>query len=157
MTSWVNPIPEGYASAIPYLIVRGAAKAIDFYRNAFGATEVMRYPAPDGKIGHAEVKIGNALFMIADEYPEMGHKNPHSLGGSPVSMMVYVENVDLVAHKAQEQGATIRRPLSDQFYGDRSCTLEDPFGHIWHFATHKEDVSLEEMQRRMTRQEPQTA
>jgi PhnB protein len=155
--SAVNPIPEGYASAIPYLIVRGAAEAIDFYKSVFGATEVMRYPAPDGKIGHAEVKIGNALFMLADEYPEMGHKAPQAVGGSPVSVMVYVDNVDALTAKAKKSGAKILRPLADQFYGDRSCTLEDPFGHIWHFATHKEDVSPEEMHRRMNSRETQTA
>src|ERR1043165_4201141 len=154
MGSSVKPIPEGYASAIPYLIIRGAAKAIDFYKSAVGATEVRRYPAPDGKIGHAELKIGNALFMLADEYPEMGHKAPQAVGGTAVSVMVYVENVDALARQAEKKGAKIRRPLADQFYGDRSCTLEDPFGHIWHFATHKEDVSLEEMQRRMQRTEP---
>jgi len=145
----VKPIPDGYGSAIPYLIVRGAAKAIDFYKEVFGATEMMRFPAPDGRIGHAELKIGNALFMIADEYPELGHRDPRDVGGTPVSIMVYVPDVDSLVRKAQMRGATMRRPLADQFYGDRSCTLEDPFGHVWHFATHKEDVSFEEMGRRM--------
>ena len=145
----VKPIPDGYGSAIPYLIVRGAAQAIDFYKQNFGATELMRFPAPDGRIGHAELKIGNALFMIADEHPELGHRDPRDVGGVPVSIMVYVEDVDALVRKAQKHGATLRRPLTDQFYGDRSCTLEDPFGHVWHFATHKEDVSIEEMSRRM--------
>jgi PhnB protein len=153
MAGNVKAIPDGYGSAIPYLIIKGATKAIEFYRKAFGATEVMRYPAPDGKIGHAELKIGNALFMLADEYPEMGHREPNSIGGTPVSVMVYVQDVDALARNAQLSGAKVRRPLSDQFYGDRSCTLEDPFGHVWHFATHKEDVSAEEMHRRMKQTE----
>jgi PhnB protein len=145
----VKPIPDGYGSAIPYLIVRGAAAAIDFYKDVYGATEMMRFPAPDGRIGHAELKIGEALFMIADEHPELGHRDPRDVGGTPVSVMVYVPDVDALSKKAQKHGAKVRRPLADQFYGDRSCTLEDPFGHVWHFATHKEDLSLEEMNRRM--------
>lgn len=154
----VNPIPDGYGSAIPYLIVRGAAQAIDFYKQNFGATEMMRFPAPDGRIGHAELKIGNALFMIADHHPELGHRDPRDVGGVPVSIMVYVEDVDALVNKAQRHGAKVRRPLADQFYGDRSCTLEDPFGHVWHFATHKEDVSFEEMNRRMkSMREPDVA
>jgi PhnB protein len=145
----VKPIPDGYGSAIPYLIVRGAGQAIDFYTSVFGATEVMRFPAPDGRIGHAELKIGNGLFMLADEHPELGHRDPRDVGGTPVSIMVYVPDVDALVRRALKAGSKIRRPLADQFYGDRSCTLEDPFGHVWHFATHKEDVSAEEMTRRM--------
>ncbi len=153
----VKPVPDGYGSAIPYLIVRGAGKAIDFYKAVFGATETMRFPAPDGRIGHAELKIGGALFMIADEYPELGHRDPRDVGGTPVSVMVYVPDVDALVATAIRHGARIRRPLADQFYGDRSCTLEDPFGHIWHFATHKEDVSFEEMHRRLRAHERDVA
>ena len=144
----VKPIPEGYHSVTPYLIVRGAAAAIDYYTKAFGAKELFRFPAPDGKIGHAEIKIGDAPIMIADEYPDMGYNGPQSLGGSPVSLMIYVEDVDTVFNRAVESGGTVKEALQDKFYGDRMGTLVDPFGHIWHVATHKEDVSTEEMERR---------
>ncbi|HZI49960.1 MAG TPA: VOC family protein [Pyrinomonadaceae bacterium] len=144
----VKPIPEGYHSVTPYLIVRGAAAAIDYYTKAFGAKELFRFPAPDGKIGHAEIKIGDAPIMIADEYPDMGYNGPQSLGGSPVSLMIYVEDVDTVFNRAVESGGTVKEALQDKFYGDRIGTLVDPFGHIWHVATHKEDVSMEEMERR---------
>lgn len=144
----VKPIPEGYHSVTPYLIVRGAAAAIDYYIKAFGAKELFRFPAPDGKIGHAEIKIGDAPIMIADEYPDMGYNGPQSLGGSPVSLMIYVEDVDTVFNRAVESGGTVKEALQDKFYGDRMGTLVDPFGHIWHVATHKEDVSMEEMERR---------
>jgi PhnB protein len=143
----VQPIPKGYHSATPYLIINGAAAAIEFYKKAFGAMELMRFPMGD-KIGHAEIKIGNSPIMMADEYPEMGYKGPKALGGSPVSIMLYVEDVDSVFNRAVTAGATVKEAVQDKFYGDRSGTLQDPFGHVWHIATHKEDVSVEEMQRR---------
>ena len=144
-----KPIPEGYHSVTPYLIIKGATQAIDFYKKAFGATELFRMPAPGGKIGHAEIKIGDSPIMLADEFPEMGHKSPQTLGGSPISIMIYVTDVDTVFNQAIAAGGKEQRPVKDQFYGDRSGTLEDPFGHVWHVATHKEDVSPEEMERRM--------
>lgn len=144
----VKPIPEGYHTATPYLIIRGAAEAIEFYQKAFGATELFRFPAPDGKIGHAEIKIGDSPIMLADEFPEMGYKGPQTLGGSPVSIMIYVDDVDTVFDRAIAAGASVKEAVSDRFYGDRTGTLEDPFGHRWHVATHKEDVSVEEMERR---------
>jgi PhnB protein len=143
-----KPIPEGYHTATPYLIIRGAADAIEFYQKAFGATELFRFPAPDGKIGHAEIKIGDSPIMLADEYPEMGYKGPQTLGGSPVSIMIYVEDVDTVFNRAVSSGGSIKEAVQDKFYGDRMGTLTDPFGHVWHISTHKEDVSVEEMQRR---------
>jgi PhnB protein len=144
----VKPIPDGYHSVTPYLIIRAAAEAIEFYKTAFGAIELMRMPAPGGKIGHAEIKIGDSPIMLADEFPEMGYKSPQTLGGSPVSIMIYVEDVDVVFDQAVGAGAKVQRPVKDQFYGDRMGTLEDPFGHVWHVSTHKEDVSAEEMERR---------
>ena len=144
----VKSIPEGYHSVTPYLIIRGAAAAIEFYKNAFGATELFRFPTPDGKIGHAEIKIGDSPIMLADEFADMGYNGPHTLGGSPVSLMIYVADVDAVFNRALEAGATVKEALQDKFYGDRNGTVIDPFGHIWHIATHKEDVSPEEMQRR---------
>ena len=150
----VKPIPAGYHSVTPYLIVRGAAEAIDFYRKAFSAVELFRFPSPDGKIGHAEIKIGDSPIMMADEYPEMGYQGPQSIGGSPVSLMIYVEDVDSLFNQAVDAGATVKEALQDKFYGDRMGTVIDPFGHVWHLATHKEDVSMEEMQERM---KPHTA
>ena len=144
----VKPIPEGYHSVTPYLIVRGAADAIEFYTKAFGAVELFRFPAPDGKIGHAEIKVGDSPIMLADEYPDMGYNGPQSLGGSPVSLMIYVADVDAVFNQAVAMGATAKEAVQDKFYGDRMGTVIDPFGHRWHLATHKEDVSVEEMQRR---------
>jgi len=143
-----KPIPEGYHSVTPYLIIRNAAEAIEFYKKAFGAIELFRFPAPGGKIGHAEIKIGDSPIMLADEYPDMGYKGPQSLNGSPVSLMVYIEDVDKVFNRAIDAGATVKEAVQDKFYGDRSGTLTDPFGHVWHIATHKEDVSSEEMERR---------
>ena len=143
-----KPIPEGYHTATPCLIIGGAADAIEFYKKAFGATELFRFPAPDGKIGHAEIKIGDSPIMLADEYPEMGYKGPQTLGGSPVSLMIYVDDVDTVFNRAVDAGATVKEAVSDKFYGDRIGTLTDPFGHVWHVSTHKEDVSVEEMERR---------
>jgi len=142
-------IPDGYHSVTPYLIINGASEAIAYYQKAFGATELFRMPAPEGKIGHAEIKIGDSPIMLADEYPEMGYKSPRTLGGSPVSIMIYVEDVDTVFDQAIAAGGKAQRPVKDQFYGDRSGTLEDPFGHVWHVATHKEDVTPEEMEKRM--------
>jgi PhnB protein len=144
----VNPVPEGYHSIIPYLVVKDAAAAIDFYTQAFGATEIMRMPMGD-RIGHAELKIGDAHIMLADEFPESGHVGPESHGGTSVSIMVYLPDVDTVFARAVQAGAREERPVQDQFYGDRSGTFIDPFGHRWMIATHVEDVSPEEMQRRM--------
>jgi PhnB protein len=145
----VKAIPDGYHSVTPYLIISGAAAAIDYYKQAFGATELLRMPAPGGKVGHAEIKIGDSPIMLADEHPDMGYKSPQTLGGSPVSIMIYVADVDKVFDQAIAAGGKAQRPVKDQFYGDRSGTLEDPFGHVWHVATHTEDVSAEEMERRM--------
>jgi PhnB protein len=144
----VKPIPEGYHSVTPYLIIKGAANAIEFYKKAFGATELFRMDH-QGKIGHAEIKIGDSPIMLSDEASEMGYVGPTSLGGSPVSIMIYVEDVDTIFKQAIEAGGEQLKPLQDQFYGDRSGSLKDPFGHIWHVATHKEDVSPEEMDKRM--------
>ena len=146
--STVKPTPEGYHSVTPYLIIKGAADAIEFYKRAFGATELLRMPHPDGRVGHAEIKIGDSPVMLADEFPEMGHKSPTTLGGSPVSLMIYVDDVDTVFNRAIAEGAKSDRPLETKFYGDRSGSLTDPFGHLWHIATHVEDVSEEEMQKR---------
>jgi PhnB protein len=148
MPSQVKSIPDGFHGATPYLCVANAAKAIEFYQQAFGATEVMRLAEPSGKIGHAEVKIGEAIIMLADEYPEFGHRSPQSLGGSPISIHLYVEDVDALASRAVAAGATLLRPVADQFYGDRTANLQDPFGHRWSIATHKEDVPQAELQRR---------
>jgi PhnB protein len=141
-------IPEGYRTATPYLIIKGAAEAIDFYKRAFGATELLRMADPQGRIGHAEIKIGDSVIMLADEHPAMGYRGPRSLGGSSVSILLYLENVDGVFERAIKAGAKAQRAVADQFYGDRSGTLEDPFGHVWTVATHVEDVPAEELQRR---------
>jgi PhnB protein len=143
-----KPIPEGYHSVTPYLIIRDAARAIDFYKKAFGAKELFRLPSPDGKIGHAEIRIGNSVVMLADEHPDFQAHSPQKYGGTPVSLLIYVEDVDKVYPQAIAAGGQETRPLKDQFYGDRSGTLTDPFGHIWTIASHKEDVSPQEMQRR---------
>jgi len=145
----VKPIPPGYHTVTPYLIVRGAAQAIEFYKKAFGAKETMRHASPDGRVGHAELTIGDSTIMLADEHPEMGFRGPQSLGGSAVCIVLYVEDVDARFNQAAGAGAKTLRPLKDQFYGDRSGTIEDPFGHVWTIATHKEDVSPEETKRRM--------
>lgn len=144
----VKPIPDGYHSVTPYLIVNGAARAIDFYKQAFGATELLRMDGPDGSIGHAEIKIGDSPVMLADEHPQMGFRSPRTLGGAGISLMIYLENVDEVFPRAIAAGAKELRAIQDQFYGDRSGTLEDPFGHVWTISTHKEDLSNEEMTRR---------
>jgi PhnB protein len=143
----VQPIPAGYHNVTPYLMVRDGARAIAFYRDAFGAGEVMRFNTPDGKIAHAEVKIGDSHVMLADESPEFA--GPQTLGGAGISLMLYVDDVDATFARAVAAGATIRRPVADQFYGDRVGTIADPFGHVWSIGTHREDVSVEEMQRRM--------
>ncbi len=141
----VKPIPEGYHSITPYLIIKGASAAIDFYKKAFGATELFRMPDPSGKgIAHAEIKIGDSPIMLADEQPQM-YRSPQALGGTPVSLMLYVDDVDAVFPRAVAAGAQVVKPVEDQFYGDRSGTLHDPFGHLWTIATHKKDVSPEEM------------
>jgi PhnB protein len=144
----VKPVPDGYSDVTVYLIVRGARRAIDFYTKAFGAVELMRLDAPGGLIGHAEVRIGETPVMIADENPEWGVKAPESLGGSPVHMLLYVADCDAVFSRALAEGAKELRPLKDQFYGDRTGTLLDPFGHQWTIATRKEDLSVDEIKRR---------
>ena len=144
----VQPIPDGYPRVSPYLCVNGANAALDFYRSVFGATERMRMPAPDGKIGHAELQIGDSVIMLSDEYPEMGIRSPRAIGGSPVTISVYVEDVDAVFNRAVAAGATSLRAVENQFYGDRSGQFEDPFGHRWSVATHVEDVSPDEMAKR---------
>lgn len=144
----VKPVPEGYHNVTPYLVIAGATAAIEYYKKVFGATERMRMDAPGGKVGHAELVIGDSTVMLADEFPEMGFRSPRTLGGSPVSLLLYVEDVDAVFGRAVSAGAKSLRPVADQFYGDRMGTLEDPFGHVWSVATHTEDVPPEEMRRR---------
>lgn len=144
----VQAIPDGYPQVTPYLCVDGAAAAIDFYSRVFGATERMRMGGPDGKVGHAELQIGSGLVMLADEFPDMGQRSPKALGGSPVTVSLYVEDVDAVFARALEAGATEVRPVTDQFYGDRVGQFSDPWGHLWSVATHVEDVSPEEMAQR---------
>lgn len=147
--SAVKPIPLGYHTVTPYLFIKGAAAALAFYKKAFGAQEVMRLEQPDGRIGHAEIKIGDSPVMLADEYPEMGYRSPQSVGSTTMSIHLYVEDVDSMTSQAIAAGATVEKPVADQFYGDRTGTVKDPFGHLWSIATHKEDVSPEEMQRRI--------
>ncbi|HEX4588858.1 MAG TPA: VOC family protein [Gemmataceae bacterium] len=145
----VKPIPDGYHTVTPYLIVKGAAQALDFYKKAFGATELFRMPGPDGRVMHAEFRIGSSPIMIGDECPQMGATAPQPGAKVPVTLHLYVENVDAFVDRAVSAGATVVRPLANQFYGDRSCGLACPFGHSWYVATHIEDVSMEEMQKRM--------
>ena len=147
-TRKVQPIPAGYHTLTPYLSIRGAAAAIDFYKRAFGAREKLRMDAPGGKIGHAELRIGDSVVMLADEYPDMDFLSPQARGGTPVTLHLYVRDSDAVVGKAVEAGAKILRPLKDEFYGDRTGTIQDPFGHIWHVATHKEELSKAELRRR---------
>lgn len=149
MKHTVKPIPQGFHTATPYLTVRDAASAIEFYKQAFGATETMRLMGANGRVQHAEFALGDSAIMIADECPEWGNRSPQSFGGSPISIHLYVEDVDATANQAVAAGAKVCRPVEDQFYGDRAGTLTDPFGHIWIIGTHKEDVSLEEIQKRM--------
>lgn len=152
MASKAKPVPDGYHSVTPYLSVQNAALAIEFYKKALGAAEVVRMDMPGGKVGHAELQIGDSRIMLADEFPDMPEavaRSPKSLGGTSFGINLYVEDVDARFKRAVEAGATVKRPVKDQFYGDRSGTLEDPFGHIWTISTHVEDVSPEEMKRRL--------
>ena len=144
----VKPIPDGYPRVSPYLCVNGGTAALEFYKSVFGATERMRMPAPDGRIGHAELQFGDSVIMLADEYPEMGIRSPRAIGGTPVTISVYVEDVDAVFNRAVAAGAKSLRAVETQFYGDRSGQFEDPFGHRWSVATHVEDVAPDEMERR---------
>jgi PhnB protein len=146
----VKPIPDGYPVVSPYLCVDGATAAIQFYGEVLGATERMRMPAPGGKVGHAELQIGDSVIMVSDEFPEMGQLSPRSVGGSPVVISVYVDDVDGVFERAQQAGAEVVRPPEDQFYGDRAAQFNDPFGHRWSVATHIEDVPPDEMAKRVT-------
>lgn len=143
----VNFTPDGYHAVTPYLIVKGAARALDFYKEALGAEELMRMAGPDGSVAHAEIKVGDSILMLGDENPAWGAKAPDA-GGSPVGLMLYVPDVDARFGKAVAAGATVKKPVQDQFYGDRSGSLVDPFGHTWTIATHVEDVAPEEMERR---------
>lgn len=152
MANHVKPIPDGYHTLTPYLHVRGGARAIEFYKQAFGATEQFRMDGPDGTIGHAEIKIGDSVVMLADEVPERGIHSPQSLNGASSSFMLYVEDVDAAFARALAAGGTVSRPVATQFYGDRTGTIADPFGHEWSLATHVEDVSPEEMDKRMQKQ-----
>jgi PhnB protein len=145
----VKPIPDGYHSVTPYLVISGASRAIEFYQQAFGAKENMRLLGPDGCVGHAEIQIGDSRVMLADECPQRGAHSPQKLGGTPVSLMLYVEDVDAVAARAVAAGAKELHPVKDQFYGDRSGTFSDPFGHVWTIASHREDVSPAELEKRM--------
>lgn len=146
----VKPIPDGYHSVTPYLIVDDAARALEFYKKAFGAVELMRMPAPGGKIGHAEIRIGDSPIMLADE-SEMGARSARSIGGSPISLMVYVEDVDARVAQAVAAGATLVRPVANQFYGDRTGGVDDPFGYHWYIATHVEDVPPDELEKRASK------
>jgi PhnB protein len=143
-----QPIPEGYPRVTPYLIVDGASAAIDFYTSVLGATERMRMSAPDDRVGHAELEIGDSVIMLADESPEMDARSPRTVGGTPVSLHVYVEDADSTFERAIGAGATALQQVEDKFYGDRSGSFEDPFGHRWHVATHVEDVPPGEMEKR---------
>ncbi len=147
----VAPIAAGYHAVTPYLAIRGAAAALEFYQKAFGAKEIMRMPGPKGDIGHAEIRIGDSRIMLADEYPEIQFLSPAARGGTTVSIHLYVKDVDAMVARAIAAGAKLTRPVADQFYGDRTGSLEDPFGHVWHVATHKEDLSMAELRRRAER------
>lgn len=144
----VKPIPDGYHNVTPYLCVKGAADAIEFYKKAFGATEIMRMGSPGGKIGHAELQFGDSRVMLADEHPEMGFLSPQTVGGSPIMIHLYVDDVDVTANRAVGAGAKVTKAVEDQFYGDRGGQLEDPFGHKWYVSTHKEDLTPEEVGKR---------
>jgi PhnB protein len=146
--STAKPVPPGHHTVTPYLAIKNALRALEFYTKAFGAAEVYRLVMPDGRLGHAEIRLGDSLIMLADEFPEYGGKAPDTLGGSPVALHLYVDDVDQFFRRALAAGARERKPVMDQFYGDRSGQLEDPFGHLWWVATHKEDLSPEEVQRR---------
>jgi PhnB protein len=152
MPTTVKPIPEGHHAVTPYLSIKGAANAIEFYKKAFRAREVMRMAQPDGRVGHAELQIGDSRIMLADEFPDMNFRGPHSIGGTPVHLHLYVSDADAVVNQAVAAGAKVLRPVQDQFYGDRSGSLVDPHGHVWHVATHKEDLSVEDIQKRAAAQ-----
>ena len=145
----VKPVPDGYHTVTPYLIVKGGAQAIDFYKKAFGAVEKFRMPGPGGKVSHAEIEIGDSRVMLADEFPERGIRAPEPPGNASVSIMLYVNDADAVAKQAVAAGGKVVRPVETQFYGDRMGAVTDPFGHTWHIGTHVEDVSPDEMQKRM--------
>ena len=147
----VNPIPQGYSTVVTYISVKGASDAIAYYKKAFGAEELVRMPMPDGKVGHAELKIGDSILMLADEmdHPDAIAKSPRTLGGVTSGLALYVADCDAVFNRAVEAGGKVRRPLTNQFYGDRSGTIEDPFGHCWTIGTHVEDVPPDELARRM--------
>jgi PhnB protein len=144
----VHYIPKGYNTITPYLVIKGAAKAIEYYKSVFGATVAVRMDGPDGRVGHAELQIGDSRIMLADENPQIGARSAESIGASPVSLYVYLPDCDKVVAKAAAEGAKILKPVADQFYGDRSGFIQDPFGHLWGIATHKEDVSAKEMKER---------
>jgi len=144
----VKPIPDGYLSVTPDLILNDAAGAIEFYKKAFGAVELMRMPAPGGKIGHAEIRIGDSPIMLSDENPQMNARSARSFGGSPITLMVYVENVDALVAQAVAAGGKLVRPVANQFYGDRTGGIDDPYGYRWYLATHIEDVPMDELERR---------
>lgn len=144
-----KPIPAGHRTVTPYLSIKGGVEALDFYTKAFGAVEVSKLILPDGRLGHAEIRLGDSMIMLADEFPEFGGKAPTTLGGTPVCIHLYVEDVDGFFKKALAAGAKERKAVTDQFYGDRSGQLEDPYGHLWWVATHKEDIPQEELQRRV--------
>lgn len=143
----IEKIPKDYHSITPVLIVKNGDEAIEFYKNGFGVEERCRMKAPDGRVAHAELKLGDSVFMLSDEYPEMKCHSPKTIGGSPVSMYVYVDDVDSIFNKAISAGAKVLDPVKDQFWGDRHGRLEDPFGHLWSIATHKKDLSEEEMKK----------
>ena len=145
----VKPIPEGYSVVMPYLCVDGASEAIEFYKAIFGAVETVRMPQPDGTVGHAELTFGDSVVMLSDEFPDMGVLSPKSIGGTPVTLNVYVDDADDVVNRAVSSGATVVQPIENRFYGDRAGQILDPWGHRWNVATHVEDVSPEEMQRRL--------
>jgi len=152
----VQPIPAGYHSVTPYLSIRGAAEAIEFYKKAFGAREIMRMPGPGGLVGHAEIRIGDSRIMLADEFAAMDFLSPKTRGGTTVTIHLYMKDVDTAVARASAAGAKVVRPVQDQFYGDRTGSLEDPFGHVWHIATHKEDLSIAELKRRAANMAKQT-
>jgi PhnB protein len=149
MPSSVKPIPEGHRTVTPYLAIKNAAGALEFYKKAFGAVETYKLIIPDGRVGHAEIRLGDSLIMLSDEFPEFGGKAPEALGGSPVSIHLYVDDVDAFFKRALAAGAHELKPIANQFYGDRSGQLQDPFGHLWWVATHREDVAPDEMQKRV--------
>ncbi len=152
MASKIKPIPDGFHSITPYLIVKGAAQAIEFYQKAFGAKERFRLPGPGGKtIGHAEIQIGDSIIMLADEFPQMGHRSPKSLKGTPVSLLFYVKDVDTAFERAIKAGGKVDQPVEDKFYGERAGSIIDPFGHLWTLMTHIEDVTTDEVMRRMAK------